>query len=62
MTGFQMLDELEKNEVFVQNPIDIYMLSSSCLERDIQIALNKRLCNGFITKPLNQIKPNNLLR
>ena len=62
MTGFQMLDELEKNEAFIQNPIDIYMLSSSCLERDIQIALNKKLCQGFITKPLNQIKLNTLFR
>lgn len=62
MNGFQLLEELEKNETFIQNPIDIYMLSSSCLERDIQTALNKRLCQGFITKPLNQIKLNTLFR
>jgi len=61
MNGFQLLDELEKSEAFIQNPIDIYVLSSSCRSIDIETALNKRLCQGFINKPLNQKKLNNLI-
>ncbi len=60
MTGFQLLDELEKNEVFIQNPIAIYVLSSSGLKGDIQTALKNKLCHGYITKPLTQIKLNKL--
>jgi len=60
MTGFQLLDELEKNEVFIQNPIAIYVLSSSGLKCDIQTALKNKLCHGYITKPLTQIKLNKL--
>ncbi len=37
MDGFQLLDELEKSEAFIQNPTDIYVLSSSCRSIDIQI-------------------------
>ncbi len=60
MDGFQLLDELEKSETFIQNPIDIYVLSSSCRAIDIQTALNKRFCQGFFSKPLNPNKLNDL--
>ncbi len=60
MNGFQLLDELEKNEVFNQNPIAIYVLSSSGLQCEIQTALNNKLCHGYITKPLTQTKLNRL--
>ncbi|NNK19497.1 MAG: response regulator, partial [Maribacter sp.] len=61
MDGFQLLDELEKNQAFLQNPIDIYILSSSCPENDIETALNKRLCKGYFNKPLNRNKLKDLL-
>ncbi len=60
MNGFQLLDDLENSRAFVQYPIDIYLISSSCDYNEIQTALNKRLCQGFINKPLNQKKLNNL--
>ena len=62
MNGFQLLDDLENSRAFVQYPIDIYLLSSSCDYNDFQTALNKRLCQGFINKPLNQKKLNNLIK
>lgn len=60
MDGFQILDALEQNQAFMQNPIDIYMLSSSCRASDMETALNKKLCKGYISKPLNDIKLNDL--
>ncbi len=60
MNGFQLLDALENNQAFVQNPIDIYVLSSSYRESDVQNALNKIRCKGYINKPLNQKKLNDL--
>ncbi len=62
MNGFQFLDALENNQAFVQNPIDIYVLSSSYRESDVQNALNKIRCKGYINKPLNQKKLNDLFR
>ncbi len=60
MDGLQLLDELEKSQAFIQNPIDIFLLSSSSRETDIQTALHKGLCQGYINKPLSQNKLNNL--
>ena len=61
LNGFQFLDDLENSQAFVEHPIDIYLLSSSCDHDDIQMALNKRFCLGYINKPLNQKKIINLL-
>ncbi|MCW5516907.1 response regulator [Muriicola sp. Z0-33] len=60
MDGFEILDELERNQAFMQNPVDIYVLSSSCRTYDIETAMNKKLCKGYITKPLNDTKLNDL--
>ncbi len=60
MDGFQILDALEQNQAFMQNPIDIYVLSSSCRAYDIETALNKKLCKGYISKPLNDLKLNDI--
>ena len=60
MDGFQLLNELRKSGVILRNSISIYILSSSNLGSEIQAAINKELCHGYITKPLNQDKLNNL--
>ena len=59
MNGFQLLNELKNSGVIIKNSISIYILSSSNLGSEIQSAINKKLCHGYITKPLNQDKLNN---
>ena len=60
MNGFQLLIELKNSGVIIKNSINIYILSSSNLGSEIQSAINKNLCHGYITKPLNQDKLNHL--
>ena len=58
MNGFQLLNELKNSGFIIKNSIRIYILSSSNLGSEIQSAINKNLCHGYITKPLNQDKLN----
>ncbi len=61
MNGLQLLDALEQIPAFNENQIGIYILTSSCSYNDIQSALKKRLCHGYINKPLNKSKIHKLI-
>lgn len=56
MNGLQFLDELEKSPPWILNEISVYILSSSCRSNEIESALKKRLCRGYINKPLDKNK------
>lgn len=53
MDGFQFLDEFDKLKIFKQNPINIFLLSSSTDPADIEKANNNKNCLGIISKPLD---------
>ncbi|MBT8187224.1 MAG: response regulator [Croceitalea sp.] len=61
LDGFQLLDELMLSQHFANNPIPIYMLSSSCSSLDIEKSLEKVLCRGFISKHIDKSKLGNII-
>ena len=61
MNGFEFLDQLNNIENFNRGTIDIYILTSSVLQNDIDKAFSKPLCTGYIAKPLNQEKLSKVL-
>lgn len=56
INGFDFLDELVKTNAFIKNPFDVYFLSSSNNECDINKALDNKFCSGYIIKPLTKDK------
>lgn len=56
MNGFEFLNELSKIKGFIEQPIDVYFLSSSQNERDISNAFASMFCSGYIIKPLTKNK------
>ncbi|MDO9001353.1 MAG: response regulator [Bacteroidota bacterium] len=52
MDGFGFLVEFDKLKIFKQNPVDIFMLSSSLNSEEISRANNNNNVSGFISKPL----------
>lgn len=56
MNGFELLKKLEKTTLFSKNKIQVYFLSSSNMEKDINDALNIESCSGYIMKPLTKDK------
>lgn len=61
MNGFDVLDELEKLDVF-KNKIEVFMLSFSTSNRNIDLALSKKLCKGYINKPLDNDKLEKMMK
>lgn len=51
LNGWEFLDAYEK--LGIQNDIDMYMLSSSVYENDIEKAKTYKTVKGFISKPLS---------
>lgn len=56
MDGFGFLEEFDKLKIFKQNPVDIFMLSSSLNSEEISRANNNDNVSGFISKPLTADK------
>lgn len=54
--GFKFLDEFNKYTIFKQNPIAIFMLSSSLSPDDINKINNYKNVFGIISKPLKADK------
>jgi CheY-like chemotaxis protein len=52
MTGFEFLEEYDKLELNTENPVKIFMLSSSLDPTDMHKSLNSRYVTQFIHKPL----------
>ena len=52
MSGFQFLDEIKKFKTISRNRPQIYLLSSSTLPEDLNMAHENKLCAGYINKPL----------
>lgn len=52
MDGFTFLHEFDKLEIFKQNPIRIFLVSSSTNPDDIYNANNNKNISGLISKPL----------
>lgn len=52
MTGFEFLEEYDKLEPDAENPVKIFMLSSSLDPADMNLSLNSRRVAQFIHKPL----------
>ena len=52
MDGFGFLEEFDKLKIFKQNPVDIFMLSSSLNSEEISRVNNNKNVSGFISKPL----------
>jgi CheY-like chemotaxis protein len=62
LSGFDVLDELKELDIFKKKRIDVFILSSSTCEKDIKKALDKKLCMGYINKPLNKDKLANVIK
>lgn len=56
LNGFEFLNELAKLDTFIKNPIDVFFLSSSNNENDMEDALETKFCSGYIIKPLTKDK------
>jgi CheY-like chemotaxis protein len=56
LNGFEFLKKLAKSNIFNENLIDVYFLSSSNNEKDIYEALSIDFCSGYIMKPLTKDK------
>ncbi len=56
MNGFEFLNKLTKINAFIENPIEVYFLSSSNNEKDIAEALKNKFCSGYVNKPLTKEK------
>ena len=56
MNGFELLKKLEKTPLFSKNKIQVYFLSSSNMEKDINDALSIEACSGYIIIPLTKDK------
>lgn len=54
MDGFEFLKEFDKLKIFKKKPVNIFVLSSSNDPAEIERA--NKLCKGFISKPLNEVK------
>ena len=52
MTGFEFLEEYDKLELDLENPVKIFMLSSSLDPTDMHNSRNSRHVAQFIHKPL----------
>jgi CheY-like chemotaxis protein len=52
MSGFEFLEEYDKLEPDAENPVKIFMLSSSLDPTDMSLSLNSRHVAQFIHKPL----------
>ena len=53
MDGFEVLDKLSKQDHSFYDGANIYVLSSTLDERDLQRANDNPLVTGFISKPLS---------
>lgn len=62
LSGFDVLEELKELDIFNKKPIDVFLLSSSTCEKDINKALDQKLCMGYINKPLNKDKLANVIK
>ncbi|MFV9549893.1 response regulator [Algibacter sp. PT7-4] len=61
MNGFQFISAFKKLNIARKKHIKIYMLSASNNIKFIDNAKSRRYCNGYISKPLNVDKLNNML-
>ena len=61
MDGFGFLNEFDKLKIFKQNPVDIFMVSSSLNPDEINNASTNKNVSGFISKPLTADKLMELL-
>lgn len=61
INGFEFLKEIEKTNLFTKNKVEVYFLSSSNLEKDINEALSIESCSGYIEKPLTKDKLINVM-
>ena len=63
MDGFEFLEQLKSVlEIFGHENIPVFSISSTISEDDIEEALSKDLCNGFVSKPIDSDKLGILLR
>lgn len=62
LSGWDVLDELEKCDYSILNQLRIYILSSSVDQRDIERAKNNPHVVEFISKPLKKEKLMELFR
>lgn len=62
LSGWDVLDELEKCNVSILNQLSIYILTSSVDQRDIERAKNNPHVVEFISKPLKKEKLMELFR
>lgn len=62
LSGFNVLDELKELDIFKKKQLDVFFLSSSTCKKDINKALDKKLCTGYINKPLNKDKLANVIK
>jgi CheY-like chemotaxis protein len=56
VNGFEFLINLEKTNYLKKNQAEVYFLSSSNNEKDINEALSIKFCSGYIMKPLTKDK------
>lgn len=61
MNGFQFLSAFKKLDISKERNTKIYMLSASNNLKFIENAKNERFCSGYIEKPLNVKKINNII-
>lgn len=52
MDGFQFLAALEKIPIFKKIPIEVFIVSSSSVLKDVSKAESYKQCSAFISKPL----------
>ncbi|WP_430466879.1 response regulator [Winogradskyella ouciana] len=52
MNGFEFIEELKKQELYLAQLPKIYMLSSSLYPEDILNSDNNPYCSGYLNKPL----------
>lgn len=62
LSGFDVLNELKDLDIFKKELIDVFFLSSSNSKKDINKALDQKLCKGYINKPLDKDKLTNAIK
>ncbi|WP_298494142.1 response regulator [uncultured Algibacter sp.] len=62
MNGFQFLSAFKKLDISKERNIKIFMLSASNNIKFIENAKSERFCSGYIEKPINVKKLNNMFK